>query len=89
MNTKIKTEERMSRLVVAVGKGAAIRKELIEALGLCQSAQRNFRDNYLHPALKRGLIKMSFPEVPTSPVQSYRLTPKGLELLAQCSAKKD
>lgn len=80
MNNKTKTEDRVTRLVLSIGSDVASRKELIAALGLRQSARRNFRDNYLKPAIARGLVKMQFPEVPSRPEQAYRLTTPGLEL---------
>jgi predicted glycosyltransferase len=36
-----------------------------------------FRSNYVHPALKLGLIEMTQPDAPRSPTQRYRLTLKG------------
>ena len=31
----------------------------------------SFRENYLLPALKNGLVKMSYPDSPTSKNQTY------------------
>ena len=39
-----------------------------------------FRKNYLNPALASGVIEMTHPGSPNSPVQRYRLTPKGRRL---------
>ncbi len=39
-----------------------------------------FRKNYLNPALALGLIEMTDPESPKSPVQRYRLTDLGRSL---------
>ena len=61
------------------GREVLSRRELIAALGLHQSARRNFRDNYLKPATAQGLVKMQFPEVPSRPEQAYQLTAKGTE----------
>lgn len=36
-----------------------------------------FRSNYLGPALAAGLIEITDPNSPRSPVQRYRLTDKG------------
>ena len=83
MNTKIKTEERIERLVKAIGKDSLPRREMIADLGLRQESRRNFYANYLNPARYRGLVKMQFPESPSCPEQSYRLTKKGLEFLAE------
>ena len=72
MNTKVKTEERIEKLVMAIGTASSSRRELITALGLKQNARRNFRDNYMKPAAGRGLVVMQFPEVPSLPEQTYR-----------------
>ncbi|HQG46442.1 MAG TPA: Fic family protein [bacterium] len=40
-----------------------------------------FRSNYVHPALKMGLIEMTQPDAPRSPTQRYRLTLKGQSVL--------
>ena len=88
MNTKIKTEERIERLVKTIGKSSAPRRELIAALGLRQESRRNFYTNYLNPARDRGLVTMQFPEVPSMPEQTYRLTEKGLTFLDELSKKE-
>ena len=87
MNTKIKTEERVCKLVKAIGTGVASRRELIAALGLRQDARRNFRDNYMKPARARGLVEMQVPNVPSLPEQAYLLTADGLGFLAELSKK--
>ncbi|MCL2648253.1 MAG: DUF4062 domain-containing protein [Phycisphaerales bacterium] len=43
----------------------------------------NFRENYLHPALQRGFIKLTLPDKPNSRLQKYRLTIKGRAHLAK------
>ena len=35
---------------------------------------------YLKPALKQGLIEMTIPDKPNSPLQKYRLTALGKRL---------
>ena len=82
MNIKTKTDDRVNRLVRIIGPDVLPRRELIAALGLRQSARRNFRDNYLKPATAKGLVIMQYPEVPSRPEQAYQLTAKGLEFLA-------
>lgn len=91
MNTKIKTDERIKRLLLAFGNESLPRRELIAALGLRQKARRNFCDNYLTPAIGKGYVKMQFPDIPSCPIQSYRLTQNGLEVLAEMQelAKKE
>lgn len=54
---------------------------LMSALGLAH--RPTFRRNYLHPALKAGMIEMTRPEAPKSSVQRYRLTARGKGLLAR------
>ena len=80
MNTKNKTEERVRKLVIAIGEesgNAVPRRGLIAALSLGQECRRNFYANYLHPARERGLIEMLYPNVPSKPEQKYQLTEKG------------
>lgn len=89
MNTKIKNNERLERLVLTIGNESLPRRELIAALGLRQKARRNFCDNYLTPAIGQGYVKMQFPDIPSSPIQSYRLTANGFDLLAELQAKKE
>ena len=80
MNIITKTDNRVKRLVLILGTDVLPRRELIAALGLKQSARRNFRDNYLKPASAKGLVKMQYPATPSSPDQAYCLTTPGLEL---------
>ena len=82
MNIKTKIDDRVTRLVLVIGSDILPRRELIAALGLQQSARRNFRENYLKPATAKGLVQMLYPEVPSRPEQAYKLTAKGFELLA-------
>ncbi|MBK5415310.1 Fic family protein [Pseudomonas sp. TH31] len=49
--------------------------ELMAKVGLAHKA--TFRANYLKPALAAGLIEMTDPDSPKSPVQRYRLTKIG------------
>ena len=44
MNTKTKIDDRVNRLVLIIGTEVLSRRALIAALGLRQSARRNFRD---------------------------------------------
>lgn len=48
--------------------------ELMQLLGL--KHRPTFRNNYLLPALKAGLIEMTIPETPNSSKQKYRRTGK-------------
>ena len=42
--------------------------------------KRNFRENYIEPALREGLIRMKYPEKPKHPKQRYLLTALGEEV---------
>ncbi|WP_368668398.1 MULTISPECIES: Fic family protein [unclassified Pseudomonas] len=52
---------------------------LMPLLGLTHRA--SFRSNYLSPVLTAGLVEMTDPLSPRSPVQKYRLTAQGLNCL--------
>lgn len=81
MNTKIKTDERIKRLVLAIGRDTISRRGIIDTLDLRQTSRRNFCENYLYPAADLGLVKMKYQEIPNLPDQAYLLTEKGLEFL--------
>ena len=91
MNTKIKTDDRVRKLVLAIGEetGPVPRRGLIAALGLQQDSRRNFYTNYLNPARARGLVVMEFPDVPSKPEQAYLLTEKGREYYQEIASKKE
>ena len=88
MNTRIKRDERIRRLVVVIGNETLPRRQLIADLDLRQDSRRNFYSNYLHPAIAKGYVCMMRPDSPSSPEQAYRLTAKGLELLEEISKKE-
>jgi ATP-dependent DNA helicase RecG len=62
-------------LIVALGEQALAPSGLLRKLNL--KHRQTFRDNYLHPALKQGLIEMTLPDKPNSRLQQYRLTESG------------
>lgn len=88
MNRRIKTDERIRRLVAVIGNETLPRRQLIAELDLRQDSRRNFYSNYLHPAIAKGYVCMMRPDSPSSPEQAYRLTAKGLELLEEISKKE-
>ncbi|SIS86639.1 Fic family protein [Belliella pelovolcani] len=71
------TVEVRNLLKVLVGEKS--RQELQDALGL--KDRRNFRENYIDPALKKGFIELKFPNSPSHPKQKYLLTKKGQKAL--------
>ena len=81
LRPKDKTEERLYKLVLAIGEQTMPRRQIIAYLGLKQKSRRNFTENYLHPAISKGYIVMTIPSSPNSPEQAYRLSADGLDLL--------
>ena len=61
--------------LLTVLQGDMDREALQVALNL--KDRKSFRERYLHPALKAGLIAMTIPDKPNSRLQRYRLTPAG------------
>ncbi|MBW1705438.1 MAG: hypothetical protein JRJ86_09760 [Deltaproteobacteria bacterium] len=59
----------------------------MEALGL--KDRMHFVHEYLQPALNAGLMEMTIPEKPTSRMQKYRLTEKGIQLRDTLGGTKD
>ena len=83
LRPKDKAEERLHKLVLAVGEQTMPRRQMIAYLGLKQKSRRNFMDNYLQPAMAKGYVVMARPSSPNSPEQAYRLSADGLDLLAK------
>ena len=69
------------RQLLRVMKTAMSRNEIQRALSL--KGQANFRNRYLLPALRNGLIEMTIPGKPNSRMQKYRLTAQGRDLLSR------
>ena len=65
--------------LLAVISGESGSEQLRKTLNLKHKG--HFRDAYLLPALKSGLIEMTIPDKPKHRNQRYRLTPKGREHL--------
>ena len=76
-------DDRVGKLVLAIGKKSLPRRQLLADLGLKQKSRRNFIYHYWKPALALGLIDFAFPGHPNKPEQAYRLTAKGLKLYAR------
>lgn len=64
----------VKNLLKVLGKEMT-RNEIQNILGLRDI--KNFRENYLEPALNEGLIIMKHPENPNHPNQKYKLASKG------------
>lgn len=79
---------RVRHLITVIGKRTLTRQGIMAELDLSKAGCRNFRMNYINPAISQGLVKMSKPESPTSPEQAYCLTRKGLEALSVITAQK-
>lgn len=56
------------------------RDQLQAALGLRD--RKSFRERYLRPALKAGLIAMTLPDKPNSRLQQYQLTAAGKSVVS-------
>ncbi|WP_319521881.1 Fic family protein [uncultured Desulfosarcina sp.] len=61
--------------LLAVLNGEMSRAQLQNAVGL--KDRKSFRERYIAPALAMGLIEMTLPGKPNSPLQKYRLSGKG------------
>lgn len=60
----------VNRLLDVMEPGVAMSaNEIMKILDL--KSKISFRENYLNPALNNGLIKMTYPEKPTSKNQTY------------------
>jgi ATP-dependent DNA helicase RecG len=54
------------------------RDEIMQQLNL--KDRKNFRENYLNPAIDNKLIELTIPDKPQSSKQKYRVTSNGKEL---------
>jgi Fic family protein len=71
--------DQVKSFLCILSAGDVILSEAMKKLSLVH--RPTFRSNYVHPALKMGLVEMTQPEAPRSPTQRYRLTPKGRSVL--------
>ena len=69
---------RALKKILEVLDGEMSRAAVMKAIGIKDRV--TFKDYYLSPALKLGLVEMTQPNSPRSPTQKYRLTEKGREL---------
>ena len=76
-------EWRVQQLVLVLGRQVLPRRQILADLGMKQGSRRSLIDHYLRPAYAQGYIDFAYPSSPNKPEQAYKLTAKGLELLAQ------
>ena len=81
-----KAQERIHKLILAIGDQTMPRRQIIAYLGLKQSSRCNFINNYLKPAIAKGYLVMTIPSSPNSPEQAYRLSADGLELWSKLNS---
>ncbi|MDX9871037.1 MAG: transcriptional regulator [Clostridia bacterium] len=62
--------EQVKRLLTTLGNDTLSAKELMNKLGL--KHRPTFRENYLLPSLRLGLVEMTVPDKPNSSRQRYR-----------------
>jgi len=65
------SDDKMMQLIQCLQDGEKSAGELRDKLGL--KHRQTFRKNYIHPALKQGLIEPTIPDKPNSRLQKYRL----------------
>lgn len=67
--------------LLEVIQGEMSREKLQKALNL--QDRKSFRERYLKPALRDGLVEMTIPDKPNNRLQKYRLTDSGRQWLQQ------
>ena len=67
--------KQVGMLLSALGRDALSGNELMQRLGLKSRAA--FRQNYLLPAIERGLVEMTIPDKPNSRNQKYQKRGRG------------
>ena len=75
------SSEHVQKLLPALADGNKSSGELRKILNI--KHRQTFRENYIRPALDKGLIEMTIPERPMSSNQKYRLTDKGRKNLSE------
>ena len=68
--------EKIKRLIEAIGENQLSVKEMLVAVGL--KDRPNFLEYSLSPAMNEGYVRMLYPDSPRHPRQKYLLTVKGL-----------
>ncbi len=62
---------RISQLIQIMADDVLSASEIMSRMGL--SHKKTFRDNYLRPALEKGMIAMTLPDTPNSKYQKYKV----------------
>ena len=79
---------RVQRMVKILGKFEVVtRHGLMAQLGLKKEGIRNFRVSYWYPTRDAEYVRMVYAGSPNCPVQAYKLTEKGLELLTKLKSE--
>ncbi|MGQ9591226.1 MAG: Fic family protein [Planctomycetota bacterium] len=63
------------------------REQLRDALGLRDD--KHFRQSFLYPAVKAGLVEMTIPDKPRSSRQKHRRTAKGAAVARSAGSSPD
>lgn len=87
LNPTNKEEERVFKLILTVGTQTVSRRYILASLGMKQNSRHTFINNYLKPAMKKGLVAFAFPGFPNKPEQAYRLTANGTDLYKQLTGE--
>ena len=77
----VQLTEQVRALLLALSDKQLSLNVLMGKIGL--KHRSTFMDNYLHPALGKGLVQALYPDKPNHPRQKYLLTAKGLALLME------
>ncbi|MBD3243738.1 MAG: hypothetical protein GF331_24315 [Chitinivibrionales bacterium] len=70
--------DQVAALLIVMGDRPVSASSLMKSLR--RTHRPSFREHYLHPALRAGLIEMTVPDRPRSRLQRYRLTGRGGEV---------
>ena len=82
-----KVDERVKKVVRTLGTDTMNRRGIMGCMEL--KGRRSFLQYHLTPAMEQGYVCFVHPESPNSPDQEYRLTEKGLNLLAEMNAERE
>lgn len=74
-------KDRILKLLRTMPEGYSDMSGLLVACGM--KSVKKFRENYIDPAIKIGVIERLYPNSPTAPNQKYRMTSKGLVMLRE------